>query len=416
MKKTFVLIGFCIVSIIGVGQTINPVGNWIGNNGGQISITVFSRGITIVDQNGMSYNLNTSGLNQYSNSQAGLTCLVGSGSTLTIGNVGGLMENYTKNGGTFSNYQQNSIMQLMVQTERQSVVNSMGDLARSFANSKQNSTPNNEESFKTIQGEEASSPSDVDVDIPVTNHENSKSFALIIGNENYTKEIKVPFAKNDATVFAEYCKKILGMPSTNAHLLIDGTFGQMLGEIQWLQDVIKAFKGEAKIILYYAGHGIPDEKDKSAFLLPIDGVARIPGTAIKQGDLYAKLIEFPTQSITIFLDACFSGAARDGMLAQGRGIAIKPIEVPLQGNLFVFSASSNEESALPYADKKHGLFTYFLLKKIQESKGDLSLKALTDYVSDQVKQQSVVVNSKVQNPKVAVSLNLESQWKSMNLK
>lgn len=45
----------------------------------------------------------------------------------------------------------------------------------------------------------------------------------------------------------------------------------MKHEINWLRQVIETRKGKAKVIFYYAGHGIPDEKDRQAYLLPVDG-------------------------------------------------------------------------------------------------------------------------------------------------
>ncbi len=39
-------------------------------------------------------------------------------------------------------------------------------------------------------------------------------------------------------------------------------------------------------------------------------------------ELYATLGEYPSESVTLFLDACFSGAKREGdMLASARGVA-----------------------------------------------------------------------------------------------
>jgi hypothetical protein len=36
-----------------------------------------------------------------------------------------------------------------------------------------------------------------------------------------------------------------------------------------------------------------------------------------------------------------------------------------QGNMVVFSAAQGDETAYPNNDEKHGMFTYFLLKKLQ---------------------------------------------------
>jgi hypothetical protein len=256
----------------------------------------------------------------------------------------------------------------------------------------------------------------VDINIPVSSKENTKSFALVIGNENYRNEIKVPFARNDATVFADYCKKTLGIPAKNLRLLIDGTYGQMLGEIKWIGDVIAAYKGEAKVIVFYAGHGMPGESDKNAFLLPTDGNSNITQSAVKLDDLYAGLSANPSQSVSVFLDACFSGAAREGSLTDGRGVKIMPKENVLSGNMVVFSATSADETALPIVENGHGLFTYFLLKKLQESQGNVTLQELSSYVTDNVKKQSVVVNNKAQNPKVNPSPALQNTWQNIKLK
>lgn len=53
-------------------------------------------------------------------------------------------------------------------------------------------------------------------------------------------------------------------------------------------------------------------------------------------------------------------------------------------------------------DKGHGTFTYYLLKKLQLTKGDVSLGELTDYVTQQV-ERAVVTNRKSQTPMVSPS-------------
>jgi hypothetical protein len=84
--------------------------------------------------------------------------------------------------------------------------------------------------------------------------------------------------------------------------------------------------------------------------------------------------------------------------------------------MVVFSATTGEETAFPYKEKQHGLFTYFLLKKLQETKGDVSYQALSNYIIDNVRQQSVVVNQKSQTPQVISSPEMENIWKALKLK
>ncbi|MCK4665058.1 MAG: caspase family protein [Bacteroidales bacterium] len=257
--------------------------------------------------------------------------------------------------------------------------------------------------------------SDVDINIPYTNIKNDKTFAVIIGNENYKNEIQVKYAINDAKTFKDYVVKTLGVPEKQVHYSINATYGTILGEIEWLNNISKGFKGEAKILFYYAGHGMPDQSSKSAYLLPVDGMASNSATAIKIDDLYSKLTEYSSISVTVFLDACFSGGSRDGMLASGRGVKIKPEENTLKGNLVVFTAVSGDQTAHPYKEKQHGLFTYYLLKKLQETKGNVDYKTLSNYISTKVNQQSII-NNKEQTPKVNVSNNIQYTWENWTLK
>ena len=257
---------------------------------------------------------------------------------------------------------------------------------------------------------------DVDDDIPIVVKKNEKVFAVVIANEKYQMEKAVQYAKNDGRVFAEYCRKTLGLPEKNIHYVTDATLNNLKYELKWLQNVMKVYRGEAKVIFYYAGHGIPDEQNKNGYLLPIDGYGSDVTTGYALDDLFKTLGNMPSKSVTIFLDACFSGAKRDGdMLASTRGVAIKVKQNAPQGNMVVFSAAQGDETAYPYNEFEHGLFTYYLLKKLQETKGDVTLGELGDYIKTKVEQQSIVVNGKLQSPSIMSAPVIGNDWKTWKL-
>jgi hypothetical protein len=259
--------------------------------------------------------------------------------------------------------------------------------------------------------------SDIDVNIPVSNTKQNNTFAVIIANENYQKEAQVLFAVNDGRTFAEYCKKTLGIPANNVHIVTDATLNNMKYEVRWLKQVIDAYGGEARVIFYYAGHGIPDEAQKTAYLLPVDGFGNDVSTGYKLDDLYSTLGYLPSKSVTVFLDACFSGANRNGeMLASARGVAIKAKSSVPVGNMVVFSAAQGDETAYPNNEQQHGMFTYYLLKKIKETAGNVTYKELGDYVTDNVRKQSIVVNGKSQTPTVVPSATVGGAWETWKLK
>lgn len=258
--------------------------------------------------------------------------------------------------------------------------------------------------------------SDVDKNIPSGKTTNENTFAFIIANENYT-DAPVPYALNDGRVFREYCVKTLGLPEKNINIYEDATYGTIIAAVEKMKDIAVAYESEASVIFYYAGHGFPDEKQNTAYLLPVDGNANnITVTGYSLAKLYKEMSEMKLKSTVVFLDACFSGAKReDEMLTSARGVAIKVREEAPRGNMVVFSAAQGDETAHQMMEKRHGLFTYYLLKGLQQSDRSISLGELADYVIKQVKRQSVVINSKKQTPTVIPSATVVNTWREMKL-
>ena len=262
----------------------------------------------------------------------------------------------------------------------------------------------------------ATGKSDVDTNIPSSGIVNDKTFAVIVANEKYQSVTEVDYAENDGNMFREYCHKTLGVPEKNIHFVPNATLVNMWAQVDWLESIAKAYDGEASLIFYYAGHGIPDEGTRDAYLLPVDGSGSNVKTGYKLSELYSSLSKFPTRQTVVLLDACFSGAERTGdMLVAACGVALKSKKEVPKGNLIVFSAASGDETAYQYTDKGHGLFTYFLLKKLKETKGDVSLGDLAADVQEQVYRHSVIENSKSQTPTVIPSSELSGDWAALRL-
>ena len=258
---------------------------------------------------------------------------------------------------------------------------------------------------------------DVDLFIPQTEAVNENTFVVIIANEGYQKLAKVNYAIKDGKSFAEYCHFTLGVPHENIRTYHNATYGRMLEALADLKNIAGVYEGNLKVIFYYCGHGAPDDATKVSYLLPIDTYKVSPNVCLSLEELYADLSDLKAQSVTVFLDACFSGATRKGeMLASARGVAIKPRIETLTGNVVAFSASDGSETALQYDEKGHGMFTYYLLKKLQETKGDVTLGDLCSYVKAKVLQKSVVINRKKQTPTVLSSPGVTDVWKSWKLK
>ena len=257
----------------------------------------------------------------------------------------------------------------------------------------------------------------LDKDIPMTSKTADNTFAFIVGNENYLDAIKVPFANNDANIFAEYCKRTLGLPKENVKVYKDATFGVLVNAVSTIKKIAKAYEGKLNIIFYYSGHGIPDEASHEAFMLPIDADGQNMGICYSLGKLYKELKDTHAQKVLVLLDACFSGAVRgNGMIVEAKGVAIKPKKNVVDGNIVVLSAATDKQTAYPFEQEGHGLFTYYLLKKLHDTCGNVTLGELQSYIKSEVGKKAIVIKGKEQTPTVVTSGTMLNTWESLPLR
>lgn len=262
-----------------------------------------------------------------------------------------------------------------------------------------------------------SKKSDVDIDIPTTKTINSNTFAIIIGNEQYEEVAHVDYALNDARIFADYCKKTLGLPEQNIKLYENASYGKMIGAVHDMQKIANAYKGNVSFIFYYAGHGIPDVATNESYLLPVDANGMNMEVCYPLTRLYQEFGELQAKNVIVFLDACFSGTQRgNDMIVAVRNIVVRVKPNNPSGKTIVFSAASEKQTAFPYSEKGHGLFTYYLLKRLRETAGECTLKELGTYICEEVEKQSVVTNGKEQTPVVLTSPELGNEWQKLRLK
>jgi hypothetical protein len=265
--------------------------------------------------------------------------------------------------------------------------------------------------------------SDVDINIPISKEKFANKYAILIGNEDYSSrqsnlssESNVAFANADAIIFKEYLVQTLGFENKNVFLITDATASEMKQNINRLVEIFKRIDAkESEIVFYYAGHGYPDEVTKIPYLMPVDVSVSNINSAVKLSDITETLAKTNAKRITMYLDACFTGEGRNAGLLAARTARIKPKTVIAQGNMIVFSASGSEQTALPYREQKHGMFTYFLLKNIQETKGETKYLDLYNYLKREVSLESTRT-IKPQDPEFLVSEEIKDKWENWKLK
>lgn len=240
--------------------------------------------------------------------------------------------------------------------------------------------------------------SDIDIDIPEIKRVQENTFAVIIANQDY-QDFSVPYAQNDGLVFKEYCMKTLGIPKSNVMYYENATLNTIKSAVSRIKDLADVYDGDAKIIFYFSGQGVCDSKG-NPFILPSDGIANMASsTGYALSLLYSEIGSLNIQAAIILLDAGFNNQNREGkVLDKVTGMPVKNINPSINGKIIAVIASDVNEPALSYHDKSHGIFTYFLCKKIRESKGNVNLQELSQYISSHVSQTASSKNGKKQHP------------------
>ena len=183
------------------------------------------------------------------------------------------------------------------------------------------------------------------------------------------------------------------LSTENIHIAEDATKQMILEEE--LEDWASTIPNREykKLIVYYAGHGVPDIKNKNkAYILPTDVRGTNPKRGIALDEFYSKLGELAFAQTSVFLDACFSGVNRDneGVSEGLRGVEIEAEETSLgEGSLVVFSAAQGNETAQGLPEEGHGLFTYYLLKELKETEGFITFGRLSDNIGYNVSQRAM---------------------------
>lgn len=258
--------------------------------------------------------------------------------------------------------------------------------------------------------------STVDENIPSADRARYDTYALIIGNQEYRSASEVPYAIHDSRIFKEYCNKTLGIPAQNIHHIENATKMMIWDEeMDWLSSLPE--RENKKLIVYYAGHGVPDtKKANKAYLLPTDVKGATPQYGIAMDDFYARIGSMNFDQCSVFLDACFSGISRksEGVVPGTRAVEVTAEEGDISnGNMIVFSAAQGNETAQGLDKEGHGLFTYYLLKQLQETAGKSNFGKLSDYIEENVTRAAITETTfkKSQTPTTRSCGTLSDNWK-----
>lgn len=241
----------------------------------------------------------------------------------------------------------------------------------------------------------------------IKRHPERDAVAVIIGISNYKSLPKAEFAKDDAQVFFDYAIRALGVKSGNIKLLMD--------EQADVEEIYTAFKtwlparvkSTTDVYVFYSGHGLPTQDGSGLYWLPQRANRDlISKTGILLSEVNSDIQASKPKSVTIFMDACYSGQARGGetLVASARPIALKSQPTTFPSNFTVISASQADQISSSSPDLQHGIFSYYLMRGMEgeadlNKDGKITLDETQQYLSENVGRHARTMNRQ-QEPQV----------------
>jgi len=226
--------------------------------------------------------------------------------------------------------------------------------------------------------------------------------AIIIGIAEYKNLPKADFANDDARAFYDYAIRALGVKPENIKLLVDSDADE--AEIlrtfrNWLPSKVKP---TTDVYVFYSGHGLPTTDGQSLYLIPPRAAKDvIDDTAIPFSKINAAIQSAKPKSVTMILDACYSGQARTGetLLASARPVQIKTENRLFPENFTVITASQNDQISSSNPDLQHGIFSYYLMKGMEgdadaNKDGKITLGEMQAYLVENVGRQAGMMSRK----------------------
>ncbi len=243
---------------------------------------------------------------------------------------------------------------------------------------------------------ELENPSDVDVDIPQGPAKNPDAVALVIGIGEYRDVASATYADRDAIAFREYLLQSFGYSDDRIFLLTNdrATRSDIERGLVKIADRLAPNRG-SDVIVFYAGHGTFKMEGERAvhYLVSYEADPNNPA-GYPLDAFYQRLSRLAAKSVTVFMDACFSGTDREAreIIRGTRRLVLPEMKFPKSSVPVLASSTSNQISS-SYNPQHHGLFTYYLLKGLRgeadgadgsEQNGAITLNELEAYTKEHV--------------------------------
>ncbi len=193
---------------------------------------------------------------------------------------------------------------------------------------------------------------------------NEKYYALIIGNNDYDKLENLDNAVNDAKDLEKVLNEKYGFETT---LIADANSDETENAII---NFTKKRNKLDNILIYYAGHGQLEKKQKRGYWLPTDAGSSQDSKWINNLLIKDLIKGSDAKHILLIVDSCFAGALMRG---SGENKSVEKltqssiIKNQMKKTRLVMTSGGNEEVADGIGDSKNSVFAEPLIRALKDN-------------------------------------------------
>lgn len=218
-----------------------------------------------------------------------------------------------------------------------------------------------------------------------------KSWALVVGINDYQLCGKLGYARNDAQAVADVLVSDFQFPKENVKLLLDGEATK-----QAILDALLAHSepgvvsADDRLLVFFAGHGetVSGNRGEVGYLVPVDGDCDKLATLIRWDELTRNADMIPAKHVLFIMDACYGGLAVKRHVAPGSRRFLK--DMLRRYSRQVLTAGKEDELVADEGGPRpgHSIFTGHLLEalggKAASKAGFITANGVMAYVYDRV--------------------------------
>jgi len=194
-------------------------------------------------------------------------------------------------------------------------------------------------------------------------------YAVIIGNNNYDNYDNLKTAIIDAEETAKVLEEQYGYKTL---VLRNATRYNILST---LNKVRQELTPNDNLLIYYAGHGEIDAKDKSGYWIPVDATPTSKKNWISNSAISDVLGTIKAKHVMVVADSCYSGTLTGASIARSSTASFSPeirkewVDIMATTPARMALTSGGVQPVIDNGGGKHSVFAKAFLDVLSENKG-----------------------------------------------